>query len=666
MPGTKPAPRTRGTLLRATRRRFLGLCAAAMGLARLQRAHAQAQQQGDFYAPGTRTVGSWLINYFGNIAVNATPTDQALVTRSAQVGGQPASARLELDYVATPLRYGNSAVHLTVNTPSVLPVKVLADGRQVTTFPSSPEPPLGHQLTGFFGNDVSGLVPVKNFKIVITDGGTDVTVYEVNLASTDLALNLMSALADRYATLHPQSQNQSNNCFLTTACVELLGLEDDCFELAALRRYRDRVMAATPRGRRALAAYERLAPQILCEMRRRGEEHLLLRLYFTHILPSALAARLGLRRWPMRIYRAMMRRFISRYRPALHARCAQKTEAGMPMRRGAVLVLAAAALLACSAARADEQSLMFATTNIGTTNINTLFMHPWAQAINDEGKGVIAIDVRDGTVIANNANYYDRVMSGVVQISWGLQSTVAGKFPRSDVATLPFMARSSEEGSVALWRLYASGALDEEYGDLHPMILAALTPAGIHMAHPLKSLDNLGGAKLIVASKVNGDAIGLLGGAPLSIPLNEMYESIQRGIADGASVAWTSFNPFKLAEVTNYHVEVRLATSVGMIFMTKKTYDALSPAARAILDRHSGEAQSRLFGRYWDNERRSGKEVTLARGDKRTVVELTPEQATAWRQKLEPLTDDWARATPDGYKILDAYKAQLAKLQNGS
>ena len=194
-------------------------------------------------------------------------------------------------------------------------------------------------------------------------------------------------------------------------------------------------------------------------------------------------------------------------------------------------------------------------------------------------------------------------------------------------------------------------------------MLVPLTPAGIHMSHPLKSLDTLGGAKLIVFSKVNAEAIELLGGAPLSIPQPDMYELIQRGIADGAAVSWTSFSPFKLAEVTSYHLETRLATSVGMIFMTKKTYDALSPAARQILDANSGEAESRAYGAFWDEQRKAGKEETLARGDKRLIVDPTPQQTAAWRQKLAPLEADWAKSVPDGARILAAYRAEPQTLE---
>ena len=335
------------------------------------------------------------------------------------------------------------------------------------------------------------------------------------------------------------------------------------------------------------------------------------------------------------------------------------------LRLAALTVFCLMALLGPRVALADETTLIFATANPGESHPNALFMHPWAQGINADSKGVLNIDIRDGTAIANATNAYDRVLDDVIQIGWILQNDVSGKFPRSDVATLPFMARSSAEGSTALWRMYQSGILDAEYDTIHPLLLVALTPAGIHLAHPLKSLDNLGGAKLIVASKVNADAISLLGGSPLSFPLFEMYAAIQRGTADGAAVSWTSFNPFKLAEVTSYHVDTTLGTSVAMIFMSKKRYASLPLEVKTVLDAHAGEAASRAFGAWWDKERKDGKDQTIARGDKRTIVELTDAQTAAWRQKMAPLESAWVARTPDGEKIMTAYRAQLAKLQAG-
>jgi len=114
----------------------------------------------------------------------------------------------------------------------------------------------------------------------------------------------------------------AQSCFMTSACCELLGLGDDCFELAALRRYRDQVLATMPGGREAIAAYYRVAPAILERMAKTGRHSQLLPIYARFILPSAIAARLGLDRLAFRLYARMMSdltgEFAPELRPLLH------------------------------------------------------------------------------------------------------------------------------------------------------------------------------------------------------------------------------------------------------------------------------------------------------------------------------------------------------------
>ena len=70
---------------------------------------------------------------------------------------------------------------------------------------------------------------------------------------------------------------------------------------------------------------------------------------------------------------------------------------------------------------------------------------------------------------------------------------------------------------------------------------------------------------------------------------------------------WTVFQPFKMAEVTTYHVEAQLSGSTGMVFMSKKKWDTLSPAVKKVLESNSGEAQSRAFGAFWDRINEEGE-----------------------------------------------------------
>jgi hypothetical protein len=104
-------------------------------------------------------------------------------------------------------------------------------------------------------------------------------------------------------------------CFITTACCEALGLADDCFELRTLRRYRDDVLANRPGGVADIAAYYELAPLILARLPREARQMRLRSVYARYILPSALAARLGLNTLAYQLYVRMLNELAGAFVP---------------------------------------------------------------------------------------------------------------------------------------------------------------------------------------------------------------------------------------------------------------------------------------------------------------------------------------------------------------
>lgn len=111
-----------------------------------------------------------------------------------------------------------------------------------------------------------------------------------------------------------ETKKCEEGCFLTTACVGLLELEDDCFELRWLREFRDRVLIKLPGGSEDVEHYYRVAPKIVEAIARgTAPRRELARLYAHYILPSAFAARLGLHGQARRLYTAMMRDVAGRF-----------------------------------------------------------------------------------------------------------------------------------------------------------------------------------------------------------------------------------------------------------------------------------------------------------------------------------------------------------------
>ncbi|HVA12879.1 MAG TPA: TRAP transporter substrate-binding protein DctP [Stellaceae bacterium] len=337
------------------------------------------------------------------------------------------------------------------------------------------------------------------------------------------------------------------------------------------------------------------------------------------------------------------------------------------MKRVVTAILAAAGicvLVPGMPAKAQETKLLFAEVVPPGSVIDAKVVQPWAQRVNQQGKGVLSIDVRSGPSLADFGNIYDRVLSDVIQIGWEIQAAVGGKFPLSNVVALPLITDDSVASTVAFWRLYQSGALASEYDQVVPIMLVTLPPAAFHFSKPLTNLDTLAGEKLIVPSKVAGDALAALGGAPLSLPLTDMYPAIQRGTADGTMIAWVAFNPWKLADVTSYHIDTAFGGAAGMIFMSKAKYNSLTPAARKIIADNSGEAFSRAFGQAMMTEN-AAQRAAVAALPKQTIVTPTPAQVASWRQKITPTIEQWTKSTKGGETVLAQFKTELAKIKTG-
>lgn len=335
------------------------------------------------------------------------------------------------------------------------------------------------------------------------------------------------------------------------------------------------------------------------------------------------------------------------------------------MRRVVTALLAAAGVCSLASgvpANAQEIKLLFADVVPPGTVLDAKVVQPWAQRVNEQGKGVVSIDVRSGPAMATFENVYDRVQSDVVQVGWEIQAAVAGKFPRSNVVALPMITDDPVASTVAFWRLYKSGTIAAEYDQVVPIMLVTLPPSAFHFAKPPKTLDDFNGEKLIVPNKVVGDALTALGGAPLSLPLTDMYPGIQRGTADGTMIAWVAFNPWKLFEVTHYHVDVAFGGAAGMIFMAKTKYDALPPAVKKIIADNSGEAQSRAFGQAMADEDKTQRAAVKAMPNQ-TFVTPSAAQLAGWQKKIAPVIDQWTKVVPQGDVVLAQFKKNLADIK---
>jgi TRAP-type transport system periplasmic protein len=327
-------------------------------------------------------------------------------------------------------------------------------------------------------------------------------------------------------------------------------------------------------------------------------------------------------------------------------------------------VVAALALsIGVQAASAQETRLLF-TSLSPAGSPNSQFFNSWAQRVNEQSGGALKIDVRDGTALANFGNSYDRVISDVVQIGWVQPAFIAGKFPLSEVTNLPFMTDDDINCSLALWRYYKSPVMAAELQDVVPIWASCLAQSGLHFAKAPRSDTELNGLKMRVAGKVPSQIVERMGGTPVSMTAESIYEALQRGTIDGMVTSWAAFEPYKFQEVAFYHVEVPIGSNPSMFMMSRKKYESLPPAARKALDDNSGEAIVREAAKHFAAQAVRAR-AAVAQLPNHKIVTPPPAQLAALQQKLNPIVVDWAAERPGADKAVETFRQIYAQVKAG-
>ena len=290
---------------------------------------------------------------------------------------------------------------------------------------------------------------------------------------------------------------------------------------------------------------------------------------------------------------------------------------------------------------------------------------PWANKVEGASGDIVEIKPYPGGAIANFRNVYDRLLNGVAEIGFGTFGVIEGQFPRTTVSGLPFLADNSTENSLAVWRLYASGVIAEEYAPVKPLTVLSFGASGLFLTKPIKTLEDLHGMKILANGRSTSRIVNLLGAVPVTSNPGELYQSLSRGLAEGTALTFSAVGQFKLAELTKQHVDIPFGRTGGYFFMNKDAFARLPDKAKQAIDRHSGEELTKILGKASDDQNAEDRAGVLALQGY-TDRPLSPAEIERLQRTLAPLTEEWVAATPDGAKVLAAFRAEVEKIRKGS
>lgn len=228
-------------------------------------------------------------------------------------------------------------------------------------------------------------------------------------------------------------------------------------------------------------------------------------------------------------------------------------------------------------------------------------VHDLAQ-VNERAGGEFTVQVYAGGTLGRDPNQQDRmVQSGIADMAVIIPGRNPGAYPHWGIFELPGMARSSEEGSYALWQMHQEGTL--AIGDVLQVIAAWTTdPYIVHTREPVTGLDALRNLRVRVLGQTQTQTMLALGSVPQAVSITETPEAISRGTLDGSLADWAVFDIFRIPEVTNHSYTLPLGVLAMAVVMNPDSFAALSPAGQAVM-REAGEEWQRMLSAYYVRER---------------------------------------------------------------
>ncbi|MCK0168816.1 TRAP transporter substrate-binding protein [Jannaschia sp. S6380] len=333
-----------------------------------------------------------------------------------------------------------------------------------------------------------------------------------------------------------------------------------------------------------------------------------------------------------------------------------------------VLRTALATFLLATPVAAQEVTLRFQHfVNPASAN-PAHFMQPWADAIEEQSGGRIAVELYPFMQLGGSAaNMYDLIADGAVDGGWVIPGYQPGRFPEAEALELPFMTpKSAEAASKSAWDFTQTHLMDD-FADIHVIAAHMHGPGLVHLKGDApETLADFRGLNLRGPSRAATLLLRRLGANPVGMPVPAFPEALSKGVLDGGVITWEQAPSLKLDELTDSHTDVAGDASLYNLYflwaMNRDVYEGLPDDLRAVIDANSGAMASAWAGRAHDIGDAEGRAVMVASGNQ--IAELSPEVTADIAELGDAVTRDWIAEMDakgfDGASLVEDARAAVA------
>jgi len=331
---------------------------------------------------------------------------------------------------------------------------------------------------------------------------------------------------------------------------------------------------------------------------------------------------------------------------------------------GSVLLLAAGLAPASLFAQSKEETIRIAY-NLPKDHATGLYFETLAQEI-ERNTANASIHIKARTFpngqIYNDTQLADAVSTGVLNIG----QMNPGFINSPDVEALRFWGVPFTFGSwEALW--YAEdnpvyrGIFEAQFNKLgmHLLGWAAYGTVEFYASKPIKLPSDIKGLRLRAFGVDTSMLIRDLGGSPVSMSSQEMYQAVQRGTIDGFITGPTSVHSRKLYEVAKH------GTSVGIQYLSfpatvsLKWWTGLPQDVKTAIEKASVTAQQKSRARAKEDDRHADDQLAKLGV---SLPKLTAAEHAQWVTAAKKRSEEFVQKSGEnGRKLIAVAQEANAK-----
>lgn len=217
------------------------------------------------------------------------------------------------------------------------------------------------------------------------------------------------------------------------------------------------------------------------------------------------------------------------------------------------------------------------------------------------GKDGLTLKVRDNGQMGTEAQEWEKVKAGTLDIARVNLSQLAEDMPAVKLVSLPYLFRSREH----LWRVLdgAFGERIKREADQIGVIVLTYYDSGTRSFYsttrPIRSLADFKGLRIrIQDSPVYRDLIKQLGATPVVLPYDRVADALRKGLIDAAENNTPSYVSSGHYKVAKFYSLDEHSSVPEVLVVSKKTWSSLTPAQQKALQ-NAAEESSEFMRQQW-------------------------------------------------------------------